>query len=136
MKDKNKPMKNLKDVDKCIAELKKDFFLQGWEIDMNRYDSKEKVDDTGEVAADCTPRERYRSITLRFYPAFFTKDKSYDDQYHIIIHELCHTITGIQNGLIQSLKEDRVVTGAEIAEAYERETSWIANIIYRLLRKF
>jgi len=121
-------MKTLDDVIKYVNKLVPIFFLQGWD-----FDYKNIKEEKNDVMAECLARERYRQITLAIYPVFWEKSK--DEQQQVLIHEITHVLTGLQNSLITTLLKGGLVTEGEMVEVYERETTWIANIIHRLLTK-
>lgn len=118
-------MKTLKEIHEYARTLRHKLFLAGWELSFARMEG-----DTT-VAAECTPDEQYRHAIIRFYPPFFKEDL--DAQKDIILHELCHIITGIQNNLLCKSHNGKAVTPSERHEAFERETSWMAEIISALL---
>ncbi len=116
-------------VIKLVDVLKPKFFLQGWVIDIAIH--KEKDFQTPDVAARINPRNCYRSASLEVFPPFFKEDE--DGQRAIIVHELCHILTGIQQGLVNTARRGTQVTDAESQYAFEEETSRFAQIIDSLL---
>lgn len=119
----------LKEVSKIVEELRPIFFLQGWQIDLERYDKPDP--DEPNTAAKLQTKNCYRTAVLTIYPRFF--EESTKSRRDIIVHELCHIITGIQNGVINTARNSIQVSNAEASYAQEEETSWMANIICKLL---
>ncbi len=111
-------------VDKLIPQ----FFLQGWDIEIQIF---KEADENENVAAKMQSKNSYRMATLLIYPRFFKETK--EKRFEIIVHELCHIITGIQNGLINTAAKGIQITEPELAYAYEEETSWFAQILCKLL---
>lgn len=123
---KDKPFEKLQEVaDYASTTLRKVLFLQGWELDFSRIES------TDNIAAECTPDWSYKRATLRFYPPFFKE--SLDQQKEIILHEMLHIITGVQNALLCKAHDGQYVSPSERHEAFEHETSWLTHIIADLL---
>lgn len=119
----------MREVVKLVDTLKPKFFLQGWHIDIGVH--KEPSYDNPEAAATMKPRNCYREATLDIYPPFFQQNE--EDKRDIIVHEFCHIMTGIQNGLLNTARNSTQVSNAEAAFAFEEETSWFAQIISSLL---
>jgi hypothetical protein len=120
----------MREVIKIVDDLTAVFFLQGWDIDVLVY--KEPDQDEPNTAAKLKPQNCYRAAALYVYPRFFEEDAR--SKRDIIIHELCHIITGIQNGLINTASNGTQVTAPEAAYAQKEETSWMAQIIANLMR--
>ncbi len=120
-------MKKITEVSKYCESLLPIFFLQGWDVDIVQ------GKDNGDVAAECFTRERYRQCQLTIFKKFWGMSEA--EQKGILVHEMCHNITGIQNSLISSMLNGGLVTESEMFESFERETSWMANIINRLLNR-
>lgn len=118
-------MATLKEAAAYAGELRKTLFLRGWEINYARMDGETNI------AAECTPDEQYRRAYIRLHPPFFKEELA--AQKEIILHELCHIITGPQNHLITKLREGILVTPSEQSEAFERTTSWITGVVAALL---
>ena len=121
MKKTKKPFKTLKEVSDFGGKLRNTFYLRGWTINFSRHEGQT------DSVAECTPEEQYRRAELRFYPKFW--QQPYDDQVEIIVHEMCHIITGVQNNLICALHDGQHVSVHQRREAFERETSWMSDII-------
>jgi hypothetical protein len=119
----------MKEVVKLVDELKPIFFLHGWQIDIGVH--KEPKHDNPNTAAEMAPKNCYRTAALEVYPRFFEEDA--ESRRDIIVHELCHIITGIQNGIINTARNATQVSDAEASYAQEEETSWMASIICKLL---
>ena len=126
---KKKNFKTLKEASDYGQGIKKNLFLRGWTIHWARVHNKP---DSG-AAADCAPEEQYRRATICLYPSFF--EQTLEEQKEIIVHELCHIITGIQNGLLCKSHDGIFVTPSERAAAFERETSWMSDIVCGFLFK-
>lgn len=120
-------MKKISQIQDYIDTLRPVLFLDGWDIHVRI--NKDKNDSVAEAIC----RERYRVIYLDIFPRYFTDFSEDKSRKKVILHELCHAITSIQNGLVDALMKNSVVTEAEMRECYERETSWIENIIWKLL---
>lgn len=116
---------------KIVDELTPVFFLQGWDIAVCIHSEPDEAEPN--TAAKMEVKNCYRMGTLYVYPRFFKEDEQ--EQHNIVIHELCHIVTGIQNGLIQTARRSTQVSDAESAYAQEEETSWMAQIISRLYAK-
>lgn len=121
--------KNLALVTQLIDELKPILFLEGWTIVVKLYDGPSA--DNTEALAMCSSKNQYKDTYLDFFPSFFEQDL--ERQRSVVLHELLHIITAIQNGLIQSARGGNAVSPAEASYAYEEETSWIEKIISALL---
>lgn len=119
------------EVMKLIDFLKPKFFLQGWYIDVSLY-NKDDLDEPN-TAAKIHPKNCYKTASLHIYPRFFKEDK--DSRRDIIIHEFCHIMAGIQNGLVNTARKGIQVTDQEAIYAFEEETSWFEHIISKLLPK-
>lgn len=125
---KLKQMTTLKEASDYAADIKKHLFLKGWTLNFLRMDGETNV------AAECTSDEQYRRATITFYPPFFKEGLI--DQKEIILHELCHIITSVQNELLYAvLHNGEHVSVHERKAAFERETTWISDIIGSFLFK-
>lgn len=119
-------MKNLDQIYKFVDEIAPKMYLDGWEIELRQASQN---CESG-ACAEMKSRNQYREATMTIYPNFF--DEAQDKQQKIIIHELCHIITSIQNGLIQCAKSGAFINDPEVSYAFEEETTWVANIINKL----
>jgi hypothetical protein len=111
-------------VQKVLNKLIPVFFLQGWDIEI---EISEKPGRNTEVAAEIYVLNRYKDATITIYPHYFKQSK--ETQKRVLIHELCHIISGIQNGLLQVARQGEIVPEHEASYAYEEETSWFEKII-------
>jgi hypothetical protein len=121
-----KNMTSLKEVVAYAEKVKPKLLLQGWSLDFCRMEGETSV------AAECTPDEKYRRATLRFFPPFFKEDL--DTQKEIILHEMCHVITGIQNDLICAMRDGQLVSHHEQSAAFERQTTWLSDILFSYVK--
>lgn len=121
--------KNLSLVKSLVEELKPTLFLEGWVIEIKIYDGPCVQNE--DIAAQCASRNQYKEADIDFYPRFFSQTKR--QQRDIVLHELLHIVTAIQNSVIQSSRGGNAVSPAEAAYAFEEETSWIEKIIASLL---
>lgn len=124
-----KHSKEMKEVLKIVDKLRPIFFLQGWDIDVGVH--KYPLDEQPNTAAQIKSRNAYRAASLEIYPRFF--EENAEAKQDIIIHEFCHIMAGIQNGLVNASRTSVQVSDSEAIHAYEEETSWFANIINRLI---
>lgn len=124
-----KRSKEMAEVLKIAAKLQPIFLLQGWDIEVRII--KEADPDQENVAAKMKSQNCYKTATLSIYPPFFRE--SVESKRDIIVHEFCHIMSGIQNGLLNTARQSIQVSPQEAIYAYEEETSWFALIISSLL---
>lgn len=128
---KKERSKEMQEVVALIDKLKPIFYLQGWMLDIGVH--KEPHFDNPSVAAEISPKNQYKTAALRVYPPFFKESK--EAKRDILIHELCHIIAGIQNGVLQTARRSIQVSDSEANYAFEEETSWFATVIAGLVDK-
>lgn len=120
--EKQKLAKQKKYVLSYITVLKKQFFLDGWEVKIDFFN-----DADGKKAAECTPDWRYRRATVAIYPPFWTLPD--DERRGCLKHEFVHILLSQLLLIISGLKNGGMVTEDEISGAHEHVTTWFESII-------
>lgn len=82
--------------------------------------------------ADASQLREYAQIVVRAYPELWAPRITPRDRSLALLHELCHTITHEQKSLTFDALNERLVRQAEVNDANERATDWIARIIFSL----
>lgn len=84
------------------------------------------------VRAAAFPSYRYLTLHVTLYPDFW-KDSD-EDQERTIVHELVHAVTNHTRELIIRRVAKKRVTDEEAADANERLTEAVTNIVWKAYR--
>ena len=122
--------KEKKWVKDFIGDVSYLFNVSDYQITYN-WREEDAASETGIVLADITVRRDYKTITINIYQDFW--DGSKTERAAALIHEMCHTITNIQQSVVNELLDDNLVTRREAVFSNEQETTTIASLIFRLV---
>lgn len=118
---------------KWVEAWRSILFLEKYVLHVEHVDKAHEDGDV--VAAECSVNHGYHQIKITTFPAFWAEPKNDRDRQYCLLHELCHAITHKPKMLAYDAVNEKLVRGAEIREANESATDWIAAIVWRLSRR-
>lgn len=105
-----------------------------WFFDLNNFDKTilfEEHDGKDDEAASITYDHRYRTVTIRLFPSYFSEKVLV--RRKILLHELCHSITiPMQQASVNFLR-GKAITEEQVFSMGEEATSKIENMLHGLL---
>lgn len=113
----------MKEIKAFAAVIQNLFDIGDWDLQITR---TEKGD-----GADVSIDHRYKRISMRFHPNFFTQDPK--EQASAIIHEFCHMFNVPMYSLLRIQWSDKIVTKEHADDILEQCNTRAETVLVRLL---